>query len=284
VKRLSYIPLSLLIALLLFSCEPEEDQPGEFRYPLKVGNTWDYEREVHIYSYQDSSGTPEYEDTSSYLATMSSQVTGIEMLLDSLEVYAIRTLATEEEDTYHRIDYYEHAMHGLYLHAYAHAGTPAALPKAQTTGHIQFKGRTFRSFRELVHTLEAALPAYRIQSDSLYYEQPAVKALHYPLEVGVHWTYRFPRQPWRIDKQVLDKAKVQVPAGTFNCYQIQWLYDMDHDNQWDEDITIYDDVGRAGLVRRRVTVLGSTGIYDYRNESGYLDYFETSELTDVMLE
>ena len=250
-------------------------------YPLSVGNMWIYEREAHLYSYQDSSGTPEYEDTSTFQGTTTSQVTGLATLRDTPEVFAISSMADEGNDTYHAVDYYRNTDKGLYLHAYKGASTPHALPKAQMGSHILFKGMKFWSFRELLSTLEATLPAHPSLSDSLYFEDPPVKALHYPLEVGTHWTSRIADHPWRIDKQVLSKELVLVPAGTFPCYRIQWLYDMDADDQWDEDITVFDYISPAGLVCREAQIVGGIKTDEHSQPIGYLDWEEKYILTGL---
>jgi hypothetical protein len=55
----------------------------------------------------------------------------------------------------------------------------------------------------------------------MIYELPPVQALKYPLTIGEQWTYRQPYQPWHIDKKVVAKETITVPAGSFICLKIQ---------------------------------------------------------------
>jgi len=275
-----------LLALAIFSCDNENDNPGGMIYPLSVGNSWEYSREMNLFFYQDSAGTPVYEDTATYTSTASVVITGKETLRDSIETYVFYS---EENDsfgtfgTYSGIDYYNNTDSGLYLYAYQSWG-PYILPKTQTSSKILFKGKTFNSVRELSNYLQAALPSYRVLSDSIYFEEPPVKSLQYPLKVGARWIYREADDPWRIDKVVTARDTIQVPAGEFSCYKIQWLYDLDDDEQWDEDIAFYDYISSAGLVRRHLIVLGLAHIDAQGNELGYFDVYEKFTLTAVSLE
>ncbi|MFB0515080.1 MAG: hypothetical protein ACETWG_00565 [Candidatus Neomarinimicrobiota bacterium] len=276
------VALLALVAFAGLSCDPETDNPGQI-YPLAVGNTWEYTRQCSLYFYQDSTETPVYTDTSTYTSDVSVVITGKVTLREDHKAYALYSEENAGPYTHSGVDYYNNTDEGLYLYAYEPGGL-LVLPKTQTSGRILFKGRTFGSVRELSAYLQAALPLRFVMNDSIYFEDPPVKVLQYPLKVGAIWTFREAENPWRIDKQVLAEEDFQAPAGEFSCYKIQWLYDFDEDEQWDEDITVFDYIAPEGLVYREITLTGSVWMDEYGNKMGYSDYFEEYALTEVSLE
>jgi hypothetical protein len=116
-----------------------------------------------------------------------------------------------------------------------------------------------------------------IYNDSLYYENPPVQSLKYPFEISSQWTYRNRYNPWHIDKKILGKETIALPAGNFECFKIQWLYDMDHDWQWDKDIVFYDYLHAKGLMKRDIKIF--TKHWD--DPSMWQVYEEISELTHI---
>jgi hypothetical protein len=74
--------------------------------------------------------------------------------------------------------------------------------------------------------------------------------LKYPLQTGLQWTIRESGDPWRVDKKVISEEQIEVPAGRYYCVKLQYLIDLDENNEWDEDIILYDYIGYDGLIRR----------------------------------
>ncbi|UCH11097.1 MAG: hypothetical protein JSU61_04190 [Fidelibacterota bacterium] len=285
-KRLSRIPFSLLSGLLLLSCEPEEDHTGEFRYPLKVGNTWEYTREMKLYIYEDmdSTGAPVYIDTSTFTHLVTNTVTERTTLQDTLQAYAIHS-EPESLGAFAGTQYYDNRDDGLYSYAYSGGGS-LLLPKRMTSTTIRFKGMSFSDVQAMSTYLQNIIPYSQVKGDSLYFNDPSRKVIQYPLEVGAHWMLS--TRYIKIDKEVTGKESIRVPAGNFDCWIIQWLYDMNHDEQWDEDITIFDYVCRKGLIKRVLVAEGVeiTTIEDPFGSMGgkQADVHDEAVLTDMTVE
>ena len=276
--------LAAPLVLILTACDPPGDESDGFNYPLAVGNTWEYERESNTYYYSDSSATPDYEDTTTVIHAVWTAVTDKELLKGTVDAYRIEAEVQAENEIYKRVDYLNNQTDGLYHYAYHAGGGPMVAPKRIRAGPIVFKGKSFNSIQELVRTFERGPLLSRVWADSLIFEDPPIKTLHYPLEVGATWTYRLSGQPWRMDKKVIAKDIVAVPAGQFFCFEIQWLYDLDADGQWDEDITIYDEIGSIGLVRRQIIITGSKRNDEHGNPIRHFDVIQEYRLTDAMVE
>jgi hypothetical protein len=124
------------------------------------------------------------------------------------------------------------------------------MPKTFNRKKILFKGRYFNGIREITSYITRAIPQNIVRADSLIYEIPPLQSLKYPMKTESQWTYRHPGQPWQIDKKIVSYEKINVPAGSFDCYKIQWLYDIDQDGVWDTDIVCYDYICDKGLIQR----------------------------------
>jgi len=200
--------------------------------------------------------------------------------------------ATEHDslDSYEGIIYYGQDDDGLYEHGYEGSATlsmPKGLPAREGQGGIYFKGMYFNNMNELFRLFQEALPGpylYRVDSTQQIIEDPPLEVLRYPLEQGTTWTFREAHYPWRIDKRVVGEEEVVVPAGTFMCSKIRWLYDIDGNDEWDTDIFIEDFIGKEGLIQREITVLGMIIPNALSERMGYMDIVDKYTLETVSLE
>ena len=102
--------------------------------------------------------------------------------------------------------------------------------------------------------------------DSLIFEDPPVRTFRYPLQIGSNWIYRSGDKFWRIEKKVVGKEVIEHPLGNFHCYLINWLYDINKDGQWDEDVQFTEALSKKGLIYRKlnlynIEVIGETGAF-----------------------
>ena len=86
------------------------------------------------------------------------------------------------------------------------------------------------------------------QNDSLVLYVPPYLNLKYPLTFSLQWNYY--NIGLLIDKRVNGMVNIEVPAGTFRCYEIQWLFDIDRNGEWDDDFIRYDYISSCGLIKR----------------------------------
>lgn len=109
--------------------------------------------------------------------------------------------------------------------------------------------------------------------------------MQYPLDLDAQWTYRGDNNPWRMDRTVVERKNVDLDIGTFDCFEIKMLFDMDHDGIWDDDIWITDFINKKGLIQRNITILrmeeaNSIGGFTSR----LFDGFDVYSLTDLSVE
>ncbi|MDA3872316.1 MAG: hypothetical protein PF551_08240 [Candidatus Marinimicrobia bacterium] len=286
VKNIIFISILLIYSLSFFSCFEGDDNYEGIIYPLSIGNTWDYTLNWNMYSYSDTACYPhQYEDTSTYSSDISVTVTQKVLLKDSFETFEVVGIenSTMGMNTVKR--YYKNNNDGLYIYAYM-SGGPIILPKKQSGNSIVFKGLKFNDFRQLSDFVQQAMPHLSILSDSIYYEEPPLKALQYPIEIGDQWTYREENDDtWRMDKKVIDRKDVELSIGTFECYEIKYIYDIDHDGKWDDDIWISDLISKKGLIQRTITILGIRNITASGDSTDrYFDSIDTYTLNDLNVE
>jgi hypothetical protein len=177
-------------------------------------------------------------------------------------------------------DYYVALSHGLYLVDRTGPCTDVT-PKLGSGVSYHWGGRVFHSVEELFGSLGDG-PALAASDP---YEYLDYVCLQYPLHVGAKWTYLYMESPTlRIDHRVVDWRRREVPAGSFDCFTIQWLWDLDADGVWDDLIEKYDYIAAEGLVKRTLR-LRDVIIYDYHSPYpvGMADYVWEANLTDLFL-
>ncbi len=253
----SHLNLFLLIftTILITSCDKNENPIGPngtdgFIYPLKVGNQWEYNRTFSTFNFRpDTLKNNQFIDTT-ITSSVIMKIIKKETLNNSINTFVFQETLKENNKTFIDDSYYANRDSGLYFYAYR--GPGFVIPKSSHSNKILFKGRYFNNIREITSYITKAIPQDYILIDSLIYEIPPLQSLKYPIKIGSQWTYTYPGKPWHIDKKILNYEKVKVPAGSFNCFKIQWLYDMNHDSVWDNDIIFYDYVCEKGLIKRSI--------------------------------
>jgi hypothetical protein len=147
----------------------------------------------------------------------------------------------------------------------------------------KFKSFSFSNLLEMSQFFQNAIqPIKKNSSDSLYYEDPPIEILKYPLVVGSQWTYRN-EFGMRIDRIVIGKKKIELDLGSYECYQIRWLYDYDGDGVWDDDIWMDDYINEEGLIKRELTALDLSLMNPGGNISGTLDLYSEYTLKELSL-
>ena len=250
-----HLNLLLLIFTIILIVNCDKDPVGPtgtgFIYPLKVGNQWEYDRIFSIFNIRpDSSNNIPYTDTTITFSLII-EIIREEPILDSINFFVFQQTLKEFDSTIIPISYYANLDSGLYF--YANSSPVFFTPKASLKNKILFKGRYFNNIREITSYIADAIPKnYYIIDSSIFENPPPLLSLKYPLEIGSQWAYRHPGIPWNIDKKILNSERVIVPAGRFVCFKIQWLFDINQDSVWDDDIIFYDYVCAKGLIKRSI--------------------------------
>lgn len=121
--------------------------------------------------------------------------------------------------------------------------------------------------------------------DSIMYEIPPVISLKYPLDVGTQWISKFfdDNPNSYVEKNVLQKQSVQVPAGIFSCYEVQRNVHFCSDTAAVNSIISYDYIANQGLIKREfyiedIEVTDANGV-----SLGFMDFSEVSNLLSYNL-
>ena len=277
---------SLLALWYVFACAEKDNNPvmpdnENWQYPLKKGAQWKYVREISYDNIQPQSLKVPFLLDSTITSQVEIVVSSKVIINDTVEAYLlIETMVSA--GTIPMVDqtFYNNLENGLYFYGYKGAGF--VIPKAAGNNKILFKGKYYYHINQLIALLEKAMPSNTVASDTIIYERPPLLALNYPLMIGKQWTYRQAYQSWRIDKKVIAKETITVPAGSFVCLKIQWLHDMDNNGSWDEEVEFYDFISAKGLICRSIK-LKNIVITDEANPEGIgrYDYAEESVLAKV---
>jgi len=271
----------------IFRCSKDYnliDPSSDYFYSLKIGNKWEYTGEFYAFNFRpDTAGVTFPSDTILYNSVV--EIVRTAILHGSIKTYVLLERLEENDRYFEGESYFNNREDGLYLYAYQ--GSVHAIPKplALNEKRIYFKGRYFSHIREIARFIEKVIPFGYETSDSLYYEDPPLQSLKYPVQIGSQWVYRKVGNSWRIDKKILGKERIGVSAGEFNCYKIQWLYDVDNNGEWDDDIEFFDYICSDGLIRRDILMKDLIwGELDPDKSSGKFDVKEEFQLTNFHLE
>jgi hypothetical protein len=257
-------------------CHPDDS----FIYPLQIGNRWDYSGSMVFFNFQPDSLGDFFPDT--FYASSTVEILRRETLHDTLETYVFHeTFTLHGYGVYHSENYFNNWSDGFYNFASYGVNDQLTPLKPGHQPSVYFKGRYFNTVREVFDWLKTGIESQARLVDSLEYEDPPLRCLAYPLTVGAQWTYRYPGNPWHMEKAVIGRANQTVPAGDFDCFEIQWLYDLNDDGTWDDDIDIFDQISQIGLVKRSITIRGIVLEDPWSPEPlGYFDAKEEYVLTD----
>lgn len=251
-------------------------------YPLAVGNRWDYSDVLYTWtSYLDRPTVlvPDTVEGHSHVF-----VSDMDTLFDSLPTYDLRAVLVQDSVEYYSDAWFNNVDDGLFLYAFNGAGSMAVPLKIKPGYTFSLLGQQFNSLGEIVAAIKQPLTFASASQNDFYLEDTPVKSLQYPLTIGSQWTVRTTGNPWRIDKIVTRQEQIEVPAGQFNAFQIRWLYDLDANGIWDEEITIVDHIADVGLVQRVISVSGVEVYYEWGEPAGFADYTTVIRLTGYSID
>jgi len=292
----------LLIIITAFSgCDLLDISGGSqknFTYPVQEGNVWEYERKFRVYNFRT------FEDPDSVIESQETFFTGHSFVqsngmvsLDEFAtvdgaVFELEATYTEEFDSPQLKSryYYTYKNDGLYMVGYHSEGGAIVMPKftfddtdSKQEILIYFDGKYFSSVREVSDYVEFMIYANYDEPGDIIVENPHLKVIPRYMSTGTQWTYRTKRNPWRIDKRILGKEMVDVPAGQFECYKVQWFIDLNDTGEWDENLIYYDYISDEGLVKREFYFKDQIWYSIMGSQRGYFDSHDISVLIDAVI-
>lgn len=256
-------------------------------YPLQIGNQWSYARTTRSFNFRPlapEAVDPHINFTTYYDLDISGERTmprQPSMPGDSVIVKEIRQRETGWEGTMtigHV--YFRQESDGLYMYGYDGNAMGMPRPPARDTIRYVFGERSFTSLDDLLMWISEAPGQDHL--DSIRPEYPPLQSLRYPLSYGDHWTFRPARQPWRIDKETGPMIKGSVAGQQVRYHEVRWLYDINGDGTWDNDIWIVDQISNKGMIGRTIEmrdiIMTSANSPDVIAKFDITDHFMLTEL------
>jgi len=269
----------LFVLLIISSCD--NDNKGtdtDFEYPISVGSSWDYDI-VSWWDFDSLATSNGFEDITFY-ETESVEVISQEIVFDTLQAYKFKTTTIQETNISTKNHFYDNIDNNFICYGYRKHQFPTSKIE-QSYAFLKFRDRKFNTLNEIIEWVELGfLHNEHSRDDSLIYD-PVVD-LDYPLEEGKQWIYRTNTnegEPWRIDKKIIDQVEIEVPAGKFNCWEVQWLSNpLEAGPDLDEDFVSFDYIAKEGLIKR-VVELKNIECYESSDHIlGYLNHKTESVL------
>lgn len=247
------VAVFVILSICIMSCSEDNNEDDiyieDFVYPLEIGNKWDYH---YNYSYiiTKSDGII---DSILCEGVVEIEIIGTQILYDSISTYISKEYTNgtwyggigSEIDTIY-VDEYEYnkfirnELDGLFQYASVFNGIDISIKHKIYPTNVYFN-----SIREdLLYTIKE-----ETRNDTTYFDPPR-QSLNYPLYVGLEWIFAQDEHFEISNKnKVTGKETIEVPAGSFDCYQIQYLIDLDGDGNWDDDLTHFNYVCEKGIIK-----------------------------------
>ncbi len=280
--------LILFVSTAIYISCSDSSNPGQalpfgddFSYPLKVGNTWNYDREWSNFNFRpDSINVDSTFDNTVHYSKVEVFVDREETILDSMNTTVVITKDIDGSMIFNSSHYYYNTDEGLFILAYNSGGGSISYPKISSNFYDELLNGNFTILQRISSLHDWFFSANNIFSDTLRFEDPPVQSFKYPLKQDLEWTYR--NDYFIINKKVVGKETVEVPSGQYDCWKIQWIYDFSNTGLFVGSITFYDYVSSKGLIKRTLFMkdvpLTTPG---NPNDGGLADYKEDIILTGI---
>jgi hypothetical protein len=207
------------------------------RFPVEVGNSWDYRRTFYMVIHDTSAG-----DSLEFVVIDSLHAEFLSVdELDEWKCYRYSSELFEAGNVYSDIVWYAHPDSAFFEIAYTtptHAGPPW---KDTLDFSFRFGGRNFNSLDEFrLHLYQMRLSSFASTSAETTYWKPPKKLLVFPLMVGMEWISM--TDPWKEERKVVGEEDLEVPAGHFPTLKMEMRPDM-------EGFWLYQWVSELGVVK-----------------------------------
>jgi len=285
-KRTNILALIAMLTFILSACnkdEPEIKPLNESftQYPVQADNHWSYKR---IMTFETEDTIPMLPD--SIISYHYVEVTGEYLLNDTLLTWEFVENITNSNQNVNIIKvYFTNEDSGLFYHA--NIGSSLTIP-IKGGFKIKLRKNLFDNFEVLNSKLAGSIASMGYPNtktdtvpggDIIFYENPPVRSLKYPLFVNDIWTYRQYSFAGQISKKVLGEEMVSTEAGIFTCYKVKMIYE----NPTYQNIEILDYICSKGLVKREVNIANLELTDEEGNTIGIFDSHEKSILTEFKL-
>lgn len=263
-----HLKFLVIVGALLLNCSDDtsmEPNLEDFSYPMEVGHKWEYTVTEKLTNFRAvSPGAGERADTSSTFTT-TVEIVRVEMLGDSVQTHVFRV--SEREASYEA--FYTNENDGMFIHLVSGPYVGTALPKETST--------------QTSFWFQPPWQGNPLMAEHGQLRSPPAPVLQYPLQLGKKWAFAVDVVPTgirKIEKEVIGTENVQVPAGEFDCFKLEWLF-VENDVQ-DLNVMRFDYISEQGLVKRTFRL--KDALLFMGNQAWQVDVWMTSELTQIQLQ
>lgn len=269
-KRLK-IFLTIILITLFFSCtESPIGYDGYYNYPLETDIMWNYKYIIEITNYRP------LDPNDPYIPDTNVIVENIRILSEGKYIFENGTVTFRLSElpliykNHKNTNYYISKPQELYRYAYKGMGS-LAFPKTNKNLKFLFNRKYFNNTHSLIDYITGIV---NTNQDSIYIEPTPRLVYKYPLTIGSKWNFVDITGVMRIDKEVIGKEILNIPAGSFQVSVIKWYYDLKN-LEGSEDISVLEYVSKEGLIKRTFYIKNLALIAPESPEvKGYIDIIQ----------
>ncbi len=243
---------------------------GDFIFPSTIGNRWSYGG-GYYYCNPTMDIIPEGMNLDTLAIHRVSEIVSLDTLMNGVEAYRITSTDELEQPsrghyTYEEYGWFRDEADGQYLIASGPFGYGPQPHRPETLWPTMAPSREGLPLTELDPI------------DSYHLLDPPRKEIAYPVEAGKQWFYVNSLHSL-VEKVIVGRTTIEVPAGVFECWEIRWLYQFGGDPN---RIEMIDYVADIGLVAHysRANRLEWYGTAEPDGSSGYVDHVKYYELEE----
>lgn len=257
------------IFLIIVSCSEKSNNPVDSsHYPVQLNALWEYSTKHFIENY-DSIGNLSDPELIISENTIVQIVSDNDSLGNYKNLYHFKSTDTNYPQ-YSAHSWYRDSDSGLFAIAYSSAGSSQqVLPKNNSPRLYE----DIRNILKRMNILYFPLNNMPSNGDSIIFNSTPAKVLQYPLFTGSSWIER--TEPFSIKRNVKGKKIIELPSGTYNCWQINRT---SNETFWN-NIT-YDDYIHlnTGLITREIVIDSMIRINEPGDTVGFFKLTSYSEL------
>ncbi|MBN2858399.1 MAG: hypothetical protein JXN63_08355 [Candidatus Delongbacteria bacterium] len=276
------IILSALITLSILNCTKDDDPdfldlPDKF--PLSVGNKWDYNRTVKLMYKPDSTAVgmnTAYTDSTIELSDIFSEALKDTVLEDTISVIMVKSIeipVNGKQDIEGGTDFYRNKEDGFYEYIHSTLKQSEYNPKTK----ILYKNKQYNSLEELKDVLGLTMIRDIAKQKDMFREY---KSIEYPIEIGNEWDAGSIANTFTKIKKVIGREIIEFSEDEFEVYKIQTFWDWDEDGVWEEDVKSVLYLSKYGFVKTRFELWNLAHTDEFNNIIDYFDVLEEEVLTD----
>lgn len=247
-----------------------------FRYPYNLNSFWYYTTRNFITNLRPDSLNVYF--TTDTTIGYGGAVFTKDTIINNDTLKLLRNSHSNSGHSYTTLEFYSQSDSGLIRIAYYSDGINFG--PYRTAGNLIFSvnGKGFKSLNDLTGNYKNDLPS---GDTTLFFDDPPVKVLKYPLSVNTEWTL-INYGTTRISKKYTGFETVSLPAGNFHCLKIQRNVYY-NSSAPDTNYFYFDYFAKEGMIKRDLLLKDILVSNTNGDPIGYIDVKEEAFLNLYIL-